>query len=203
MKSKSYRTNLAVVSAITAALAFAAPQAFAAGGHSGSHSDAKGKAVSIGKPGKAANVGRTINIVMQDNFYEPESLSVNTGETVRFVIKNTGDLVHEFNIGTASMHEAHQKEMAMMVEHGMLEPDKINSGVKMGGMAGMSGEMAMSHDDPNSVLLEPGQTAEIVWRFEKTAGLEFACNVPGHYESGMTGDIKVKPLLSSALEINK
>ena len=199
MKSNTYRTNIAVLSAFTAALAFAAPQAFSAGAHGGGD----GKGVSIGKPGKTADVGRTITVVMQDNFYEPESLAVTNGETVRFVIKNTGDLVHEFNIGTASMHAAHQKEMAMMVEHGMLEPDKINRNAKMTGMPGMSGDMMMSHNDPNSVLLEPGKSAEIIWRFDKTAGLEFACNVPGHYESGMTGKIQIKPLRTSALELGK
>ena len=199
MKSNTYRTNIAVMSAFTAVLAFAAPQAFAAGSHGGGHD----KAMSIGKPGKTANVGRTISVVMQDNFYEPENLTVTAGETIRFVIKNTGDLVHEFNIGTAPMHAAHQKEMAMMVEHGMLEPDKINRDVKMSGMAGMSGKMAMSHNDPNSVLLEPGKSAEIIWRFEKTTGLEFARNVPGHYESGMMGKIQIKPLKTSALELGK
>ena len=47
----------------------------------------------------------------------------------------------------------------------------------------------MAHDDPNSVLLEPGKSAEIVWTFNADAALQMACNVPGHYESGMVGKI--------------
>lgn len=49
--------------------------------------------------------------------------------------------------------------------------------------------MPMAHDDPNSVLVEPGHTAELVWTFPQSAKLEFACKVPGHYESGMVGPI--------------
>jgi len=50
----------------------------------------------------------------------------------------------------------------------------------------------MEHNDPNSVLLEPGKQAEVIWRFTKEAELEFACNVPGHYESGMMGPIHMQ-----------
>jgi uncharacterized cupredoxin-like copper-binding protein len=56
----------------------------------------------------------------------------------------------------------------------------------------MGNGMTMEHDDPNSVLLEPGQTAEIIWTFPADAELEFACNVPGHYESGMMGKVRLK-----------
>jgi uncharacterized cupredoxin-like copper-binding protein len=28
-----------------------------------------------------------------------------------------------------------------------------------------------------------------VWTFTEKADLEFACNVPGHYQAGMYGDI--------------
>jgi uncharacterized cupredoxin-like copper-binding protein len=43
------------------------------------------------------------------------------------------------------------------------------------------------HSDPNSVLLEPGQSGEVVWTFPRDGEIEFACNVPGHYEAGMQG----------------
>jgi uncharacterized cupredoxin-like copper-binding protein len=49
----------------------------------------------------------------------------------------------------------------------------------------------MSHDDPNAILLEPGDSGEVIWKFTQTTALEFACNVPGHYDSGMMGDISV------------
>jgi uncharacterized cupredoxin-like copper-binding protein len=145
------------------------------------------KEISIGQAGEAAHVSRTIEVNLEDNFFTPEMIEVSKNQTVRFVIKNTGEFVHEFNIGTVAMHASHQKEMMMMVDHGMLEVDKINRDMKMD----MGEGVMMSHDDPNSVLLEPGETAEIIWQFPESAELEFACNVPGHYESGMMGEITV------------
>lgn len=168
---------------VGSAMLFSAHIAFAAGSHGGGHG------ANIGQPGELANASRTVEIVMEDNYFEPENIEVSEGETVRFVILNKGEFVHEFNIGTAAMHASHQQEMMMMVEHGVLETDKIN--MQMMSMD-MGNGMTMKHDDPNSVLLEPGKTAEIVWTFAKTMELEFACNVPGHYESGMMGNVTIQ-----------
>jgi len=173
---------LGFVAGMTTALG--AGGAFAAGTHYGGH----GHGTAIGEPGKASQASKTIEVTAGDNFYEPEKIEVKAGETIRFVITNTGEVVHDFTLGTAAMHAAHQKEMAMMVEHGVIEGDRINRDrMKMD----MGGGRTMEHNDPNSALLEPGQTAEIVWKFTEPMTLEFACNVPGHYESGMMGSIKV------------
>ncbi len=32
---------------------------------------------------------------------------------------------------------------------------------------------------------EPGKEAKVIWMFAKNDTLEFGCNIPGHYESGM------------------
>ncbi len=157
----------------------------AAGNDSGGH----GHAANIGEQGKAFEVTRVIEIVMTDNRFEPEQISVENGETNRFVLKNKGEFVHEFNIGTAAMHAKHQKEMAVMFDHGVLEADKINYD-KM--QMDMGGGKTMDHDDPNSVLLEPKGSAEIVWKFGSSARLEFACNIPGHYDAGMMGEIRIR-----------
>lgn len=146
------------------------------------------KAGKTGSPGKASEVTRTIDVTMGDNFYEPENVTVKEGETVRFVVKNAGEFVHEFNIATAEMHKAHAPEMMMMMKHGVLEADKINRDAAKKMQESMGHGM---HDDPNSVLLEPGKTGEVIWTFPEHAELEFACNVPGHYESGMVGKIKL------------
>ncbi len=52
--------------------------------------------------------------------------------------------------------------------------------------------VGMKHYDPNSVLIEPGATEELVWTFTNATGLEFACNIPGHYQSGMVGKVNVR-----------
>ncbi|MNC74234.1 Copper binding protein, plastocyanin/azurin family [compost metagenome] len=59
------------------------------------------------------------------------------------------------------------------------------------GAMGHDTKSGMKHDDPNSVLVEPGKTAELTWTFSKATRLEFACNVPGHYQAGMKGDLTV------------
>jgi len=175
--------------------------AFAAGTHSGGHDkgheikedkghgSGHGHAMAIGQPGVAGKVDRTITITMSDNFFEPEEIKVKEGETIRFVVTNKGEFLHEFNIGTAAMHAAHQEEMAMMAEHGMITPTGIDH--KKMKMDHGDGKMMMAHDDPNSALLEPGKQAEVIWRFSKITKLEFACNVPGHYDAGMIGPIHI------------
>ncbi|MBL4665961.1 MAG: cupredoxin domain-containing protein [Sneathiella sp.] len=178
-------SNISTLSAITfvAALAFGASSAMAGGTH-GSDNGAK---TLIGEAGNVSEVTRTIEIKMYDSYFEPENIEIKEGETVRFIVKNEGEFVHEFNIGTASMHAGHQQEMMMMVEHGALEADKINHNMmKMD----MGNGKIMEHNDPNSVLLEPTKSAEIIWKFSKKSKLEFACNVPGHYESGMVGNVR-------------
>lgn len=145
-----------------------------------------GDSTGIGSPG--TNPTRTINVSLKDNFYEPESISVSKGETVRFVLKNDGEFLHEFNINTPEAHAEHAPMMAMMVEMGVLEPDRINHEVMN---ASKGSDHDMSHDEPNSVLVEPGKSAEIVWTFDTEANLEFACNIPGHYDSGMAGPVKI------------
>jgi uncharacterized cupredoxin-like copper-binding protein len=181
------RTFSTVAALMTSTSILVAPGlAFAAPGEAGhTHETA-----AIGEPAKAGAKTRTVPVVMGDNFYEPETIPVKAGETVRFVIKNTGEFLHEFNIGTAAMHAAHQKEMAMMVEHGMLSAtgvDEKKMNMDHSKMPGMG--HSMKHDDPNSVLVEPGRTKELVWKFTKNAALEFACNMPGHYEAGMVGKV--------------
>ena len=173
--------------------------AIATGSHSGGHGEkmghdaekghGHGHVMAIGEPGDAAKVDRTITVTMHDNYYEPEEIKIKEGETVRFVVINKGEFLHEFNIGTTAMHTAHQKEMAMMAEHGMITPTGIDH-EKMK-MDHGDGKMMMAHDDPNSVLLEPGKRDEVIWKFTKAMDLEFACNVPGHYDSGMMGPIHI------------
>jgi len=163
--------------------------ALAAGSHAGGHSHGP----AIGEPAEAATADRTIEIVMGDNYFEPERLSIGAGETVRFVVRNDGEFLHEFNLGTAAMHAAHQDEMMTMMEHGMLTA----TGIDHERMKMDHGDHGMAHDDSNSVLVEPGETKELVWRFTAATDLEFACNIPGHYDAGMMGEIDVTKPASS------
>ncbi len=170
--------------------------AFAAAGH----------AYEFGAPGKPASAARSIEVNLADNYYEPDAISVKAGETIRFVLKNSGEFLHEFSIDTLAEHAEHRKEMAEMMEMGMItttgvNPEKMtmdhskmdmskmdHSRMEMGDTNKDKG-MPMRHDDPNTVLLAPGESKELVWKFTKAMEIEFACNMPGHYESGMMGRI--------------
>jgi len=151
----------------------------------------------FGKPAKAADADRTVEITLGDMYYEPDSVQVKAGETVRFVLKNEGALLHEFSLGNAAMHAEHQKHMLAMQQMGMLTPTSMQHDMsKMDhsqhDMSGMQ-HGKMTHDDPNTVMLEPGQSAELTWTFAQATGLEFACNIPGHYQAGMVGSVEVQP----------
>jgi uncharacterized cupredoxin-like copper-binding protein len=178
-------------------LALSATAALAAGSHGGGHGMMNH--AEIGQPGDPAEATETVEIVMNDNYFEPESIDVKAGSTVRFVVTNEGGLLHEFNLGTAAMHGQMQDEMAMLMDHGVISETTAQHDMEgMGGMdhsqmGGMDmGEMmAMLEGHPNRVLVEPGETKELVWTFAEDMALEFACNIPGRYDSGMMGHMKV------------
>ena len=140
----------------------------------------------IGEKGKLSEVNRTIEIKMYDNYFEPNEIIIKKGETIKFIVTNYGELVHEFNIATKEMHIKHQPEMMKMVENQILLADKIDK-KKMKEMAKKDHSMAHSHS--NSVLLEPNQSAELIWKFSTGTNLEAACNMPGHYQVGMIAKI--------------
>lgn len=154
-----------------------------------SHADEKHKAMPFGEAAHASRNTRVVNITLKDNFFEPEAVSVRAGETVRFVITNKGDFLHEFALGRPEDHAEHSAMMEMMLKHGMITPTAINQEM----MKMDHSKMGMpAHDhgpQTGSVLVEPGKTAEITWKFTRAMNVEFACTVPGHYEAGMVGKI--------------
>lgn len=119
-----------------------------------------------GIAGDATNVRRTIEITMLDAMrFTPETIDVKRGETIRLRMKNSGQLVHELVIGTREELEQHAALMAKFPN--------------------------MEHDEAFMAHVAPGATGEIVWTFNRAGTFHFACLIPGHYESGMVGRIKV------------
>jgi uncharacterized cupredoxin-like copper-binding protein len=153
-----------IAAAILAAGLAAAPFAFApVAAHTG-HTFA------AGEPGDPAKPFRTIRIEIKDGpgmmAYSPDRIEVRKGEQIKFVLTNTGDLPHEFLLDSLENNAKHKKEMEKNPE--------------------------MEHDEPNGKRLEPKKSAEILWRFSKAGTYEFACLIPGHYETGMKGVVVVK-----------
>jgi len=145
-----------------------------------------GSMKSIGVKGQEKNIDRIIKVSMYDNYYQPNKFNIKKNETIKFVVENKGQLVHEFNIATKEMHLKHQPEMMMMVENEILLADKIDK-KKMKEMSKKNPAMAHSHS--NSVLLSPGEKVELIWKFSNSVNIEVACNVPGHYDVGMIAKI--------------
>ena len=147
------------------------------------------KNMKIGSKGNVADVTRVIKVVMYDNYYEPSSFQIKEGETIKFEVENAGMLVHEFNIANKMMHMKHQPEMIKMAENGILLAFSIDK-KKMKKMAEM--DKSMGHSHSNSVLLEPKQKGDIIWKFDNAVNIEVACNVPGHYQAGMIAKVNIK-----------
>ena len=143
----------------------------------------------IGEKGDPNNIDRVIKIKMYDNYYEPNLINIKKDETIKFIITNLGEMVHEYNIGTKEMHIKHQPEMQKLIDHEIITFDKIDK-KKMKEMSKKDHSLAHSHS--NSIMLEPKTQGEIIWKFSKNIELEMACNIPGHYESGMVGKIITK-----------
>ena len=167
------RLILMATSLITlSAAAAVAHDAHLYGGHG------HGAAFEGGAPGKATEATRQVTVIAIDSDFAPKSATVKSGETVRFVVRDDGKLVHEFTMGTKAMQVVHQSEMLGLAVIGAIEAEKVDRS-KLG-----------ARDHGHNVLLEPGQSGEIVWTFAAAGGLEFGCNIPGHYEGDMKGDFK-------------
>lgn len=125
------------------------------------------EATPFGQAGDPRKATRTIRIGMSDRMrFEPETITVRKGETVRFVVANEGAVLHEMVLGTA---KALQEHAELMKKH-----------------------PGMEHDEPSMAHVQPGATGEIVWQFTQGGEFRFACLIPGHFEAGMTGTVVVK-----------
>ena len=124
-----------------------------------------------GIAGERRQARRTIEVGMGDDMrFSPARIEVREGETLRFVIRNRGKLMHEFVIGTKRELDEHAALMAKF-------PD-------------------MEHDEPYMAHVAPGRTGEIVWTFNRAGEFHFACLIAGHYQAGMVGTIVVTPIAS-------
>jgi uncharacterized cupredoxin-like copper-binding protein len=130
-------------------------------------SNGQQSASAIGQPGNPSQVSRTITVTMSDTMrFTPDRIEVKTGETVRFVLQNQGQLRHELVLGEPDALRRHAAMMQMM-------PD-------------------MQHSGPNMASLAPGERGELIWKFTRAGFVAFACLQSGHLESGMKGSVAVQ-----------
>ncbi|MGF1759564.1 cupredoxin family protein [Photobacterium sagamiensis] len=122
----------------------------------------------VGMPAKTAQAIQTVNVTLTDEmklrFDQP--LKIKQGDTVRFIVINKGTMPHEFAIGSKQEQVKHREMMRSMPN--------------------------MKHEDGSVLSLGAGKQGELTWHFMGKPHVEFACNVPGHAEAGMTMDYMLR-----------
>ena len=111
--------------------------------------------------------------------FTDKGIEVREGETIRFVVTNSGRTTHEMVIGSDEYIRVHAEEMKQAT-------------AKAQGPDGTSGQGARhDHGTGAAISLAAGQTGELVVTFPVATLVQMACLIPGHYEAGMKGQVKV------------
>ena len=113
---------------------------------------------------------RTVAVDMVDTAFEPATLQVAPGETVRFRFTNKGKVAHDAFIGDTDAQADHEAEM------------REGDGGHGGGHGG---------DAEGAITVEPGDTGELVHTFDDAGTVEVGCHQPGHYTGGMKITVEV------------
>jgi uncharacterized cupredoxin-like copper-binding protein len=122
----------------------------------------------FGREGDPKKASRTISVDMSDRMrFTPAEITIRRGETVRFRVKNSGKLMHEMVLGTMDELKKHAE---LMKKH-----------------------PGMEHDEPYMAHVAPGRTETMVWQFTRPGDFYYGCLIPGHFEAGMIGKVKVTP----------
>ena len=171
MRSNRSVHSFTLAAALASGACLTTPQIACAHGDA-AHAKAAGAVKKEQKPwgiaGDAKAARRSIEIGMSDAMrFTPERIAVKQGETIRFVLRNDGKLMHEFVLGTKKELDEHA---ALMVKF-----------------------PGMEHDEPWMAHVAPGKTGEIVWHFNRAGTFDFACLIAGHYQAGMVGKVAVAP----------
>ena len=120
-----------------------------------------------GREGDPAKASRTILVDMNDTMrFKPGEMRIRRGETVKFVVSNSGKVLHEMVIGTETELKAHAE---LMKKH-----------------------PGMEHEEPYMAHVAPGKKETLTWTFDKAGRFMYGCLVPGHWEAGMKGTIVVE-----------
>jgi len=159
---KLHQTGIALIATV-----LLSASAWAGAGPAGHSHD---ESFSAGEPGDAKKPARIVQVTMGESdgkmTFMPAKIEVKKGEQIKFMLRNNGELEHEFILATTAENLKHAEAMKK-------NPD-------------------MEHDDPNGKRLAPKKTAEIVWKFTKAGQFEYSCLIPGHREAGMIGTVTVK-----------
>ena len=104
---------------------------------------------------------QTVNITIHHSRFVPSALHVRPGATVRFVVRNTDPIEHEFIVGDEATQQLHE-----------VGTDTL-------------------HQGPGAVSVRAGTTAQTTYTLPTSGSLLFGCHLPGHWAYGMRGTITI------------
>ena len=149
-------------------LALFSTAVYANGGHAHKGQRAiSAEEYAFGREGNPKKTSRTVRVEMSDAMrFTPAELTIKKGETIRFLLRNSGKVMHEMVLGSMQDLKEHAE---MMKKH-----------------------PGMEHDEPYMTHVAPGKSGTIVWQFTRPGEFYYGCLVPGHFEAGMVGKVIVK-----------
>lgn len=106
---------------------------------------------------------RTIEIDIEHSRFVPDGIVVRAGERVRFVIRNNDPIDHEFIVGDEEVQRIHEE-----------------------------GTEAHHSAKPGEVTVAALDEASTTYTFGAPGKLIFGCHLPGHYDYGMSGEIRIR-----------
>jgi uncharacterized cupredoxin-like copper-binding protein len=122
----------------------------------------------FGRAADPRKATRTVRVDMTDQMrFHPAEITVKRGQVVRFLPVNKGQVLHEMVLGTMDELKKHAE---LMRKH-----------------------PGMEHDEPHMTHVTPGKSGEMGWQFTQTGEFFYGCLIPGHFEAGMIGKVKVVP----------
>ncbi len=114
-------------------------------------------------PAGSAPAQRTVVLTAHHSRFSPALVEVAPGATVRFVVRNGDPIDHELIIGDEESHRRHEEG---------------REGHHHGEVAG-------------EVSVPAGATAVTTVRFDRPGRVVFGCHLPGHWDYGMRGLVRV------------
>jgi uncharacterized cupredoxin-like copper-binding protein len=105
---------------------------------------------------------RTVVLDIRWSTFSESTITVRRGTTVRFVLRNYDPIPHELIVGDQEVQDRH--EYGTEAHHGEV---------------------------PGEVSVAQNGTAETTYTFTTRGRLLFGCHLPGHWDYGMRGVIRV------------
>lgn len=122
---------------------------------------------------------RVVNVILKDYVFIPDPIRLVRGETVRFNLINGGLIAHEFVLGGPEVQAAWASAEAVNTPHVMAAtPPPISLPPELAGLR---------------VYLTSGQQVSVLYHVPLTGELQLACQIPGHVEKGMIGQVEFVP----------